>query len=281
MFELTVLEARDTAKNVRTHFLRQRFSVDVERPAWPDAPYRTTLVCKRLENLLLIECQASLDYHSALRGLHERLVEEVRPAELYIALGSGDGSVIPTAALRSLERDGVGLVLVDERGGVVIDRPASNWAYFASPDPNLRYGALKGQVESAFHKYNRVNRLDGARDLASLVEGETRKLARLAFRRGWLGGKPISLASGDWSGLINLLGSNNAVVEPYPVVIEEPLKNDLHSFRGGRNLVGHPATSPARLRRDARQLKDRMLLGARLVAELDARRRSVAAFRAP
>ena len=276
MFELTSLDARRVASLTRRHFLRQHFKVETDRPAWPDAPYRTSLLCRRRSELKLIECQARLDYHHALKSFHHYLFEHRLPAELYISVATSDEVTISATALKETDQDGVGLILIDGRGQVTVSKKACDWAYFAAPDPTLKFGSLRALVEAAFVKYNRVDRVDGMRDLSNMVEGETRRLARVARTKGWFGSKAIDLDAKDWNGVINLLGSHDASLPGLGPVINEGFKNDLHSFRGGRNLVDHPAPSTTAAERIARQFQDRMVLGARLVADLDARRRSVA-----
>lgn len=277
MFELTTLEARETATRVRRSYLKRGFSVKAETAAWSDAPYRTTLLCERKGDRVLVECQGALDYHRALKGLQEVLSRERRPAELYIAVQTSPEASISSVSLREMEKDGVGLLLVDQDGSVVTSSRACNWAFFATPEPTLKFGVLRKKVEECFQKYNRVNRLDGMRDLSNLVEGETRRLGELAQRRGAFGGKPIKLDKMDWSNLIDTLASKKAAAPSYGPVIDVTLKNDLHSFRGGRNLADHPVRNQEEARRLAIQFHDRMSLGARLIAELDSVRRSLAA----
>jgi hypothetical protein len=281
MFELTTLEARKTAIRVRQHYLKRKFAVRIERAAWTGAPYRTTLLCVRKGERVLVECQGSLDYHRALKGLQEVLARERRPAELYIAVETSPEVSISPSSLRQMDKDGVGLLLVDQDGSVATSAKACNWAYFACPEPTLKFGGLRKKVDECFQKYNRVNRLDGMRDLSSLVEGETRRLAELAQRRGALGTKPIRLDKMDWSGWINVLASKNVASPGLKPVIDETLKNDLHSFRGGRNLADHPARTSEDAHRLAIQCHDRMSLGARLLAEVDSARRSLAARGVP
>lgn len=277
MFELTTLDTSETARLARVYFKKHGFRVKVERAAWPDAPYRTSLTCERRGQLILVECQGALRYHGALRGLHDYLYRERRSAELFIAVGTTYESSISAAALGEMDRDGVGLLLVGERGTVTVSKRACNWAYYVAPAPTLRFGGLRPRVEACFTKYNRTNQVDGLRDLSDLVEGETRRLARLALRRGCFGAKRPNIDNMDWQTLINLLASPNATIPAIKPVIGDPLKLDLHSFRGGRNLVDHPVRTRKAEEARARQFQDRMVLGARLVADLDSIRRSLAA----
>lgn len=279
MFELTILDARPTALLVRRHYLRRGYRVRVETAAWGDAPYRTTLLCEGRGERILIECQGKLSYHGPLRNLREYLVEQRRPAELNIAVRASEDVSISPIALREIERDGVGLLLVDPNGAITPSSTPCNWAFFIAPDPNLRFGGNRRKVEECFHKYNRVNRLDGLRDLSNLVEGETRRLGELASRKGVFGTRPLRIDKIDWSDLINTLASQKATVGLTKPLIDDPLKNDLHSFRGGRNLADHPVRTHTEARRLANQFHDRMSLGARLVAELDSIRRSLATKR--
>lgn len=275
MIELTPLDAQTVLSSVRRYFLDRHFKVAMDEAAFPDAPYRTSLTCRRRDELQLVECQSRLDYHRALKSFHQYLVERRLPAELYVAVAESDEENISVARLREMDRDGVGLLLLDERSQVSVNKKACNWAYFAAPDPTLKFGALRPQVDGVFLKYNREDRVSGMRELSNLVEGETRRLGRTALARGRFGSRTPRVDAMDWSDVINLLASRQAASPGSVPVINDELKNDLHSFRGGRNLVDHPVRDAAEARRVARQFQDRMLLGARLVSDLDARRRSI------
>lgn len=274
MFDLTPLEARGIAKSVRSHYQHLQFRVSVERPAWPDALYRTTLTCVRAGLTVLVEAQASVEYHSSLKRFRDDLAASRRFAELFLATGTSPDSAVSTVTLRSLDLDGVGLLLVSDSGRVVIEKRAMNWAYVVNPDPTLRFGSLKSEVEACFAKYNRQSRMDGMRDLCDMGERETRKLTEKAIQRGWFGTRQVR-SEQSWSDNINLLASVTAPVPPHSPVIDDSTKGDLHSFRDGRNLVDHPPSGRDRARRRVQQLHDRMSLGARMIAVLVARNRSL------
>ena len=51
-------------------------------------------------------------------------------------------------------------------------------------------------------------------------------------------------------------------------IVDDKLKQDLHSFRGARNLIDHPATSKAAEKKRQTQFAERMVMGPRLAGEL-------------
>jgi hypothetical protein len=100
------------------------------------------------------------------------------------------------------------------------------------------------------------------------VERETEDLAVIAVRKNLLKMNEATVRKMDWSDQINTLASPNAYNGGNKPIVDDQLKQDLHSFRGGRNLVDHPVRTKHENRRREVQFADRMMQGPRLVAEL-------------
>src|SRR5207249_2715347 len=75
---------------------------------------------------------------------------------------------------------------------------------------------------------------------AELVEAEVRKLAIKAAKNGWLDRSEAAIDSMDTSNRIDVLASQRAYTGGRERLLDDNLKNDLHSFRGARNLFDHP-----------------------------------------
>jgi hypothetical protein len=205
--------------------------------------------------------------------MSEWLMANRKYAELFIAVD--ENADLPVRELNDVKRDGVGLLMVDDTGSVHVAESARNPALTVNPDPTLRYGDCKSEVEAAIEKFNHVDRKDGLRDMCELVERETEKLAVSAARKSMLTMPEAAVRAQDWSTKINTLASNKAFVPPAIPVLDDPLKNDFHSFRGARNLIDHPSRSARDRQRRERQFAERMAQGPRLVAELVSIRRRI------
>jgi hypothetical protein len=245
---------------------------EIETTPWPDAPLRTTILL-RGEPTVLVEAQGKFQYHSSLADLGRWLLANRHYAELYIAVGQD--ADIPVQALNAMKRVGVGLLMVDDAGDVHVAELARSPALLVNPDPTLRFGDRKTQVLAALEKFNRVDRKDGLRDMCELVERETERLAIAAVRKGLLGLPEAAVQQQDWSSQINTLASSNAYIAPATPLIDGGLKNDIHSFRGARNLIDHPARTAHLEKKRQRQFAERMAQGPRLIAELVSIRRKV------
>ena len=79
----------------------------------------------------------------------------------------------------------------------------------------------------------------------------------------------------QWSTLIDVLASANSYTSRFPPLVSNILKADLHSFRGARNLVDHPARGRRAEMNRQKQFAERMMMGTRLVAELVSIKRRV------
>lgn len=272
-FIVTPEEAQSAALAVVRHLRKRGMTVKLEIPVWPDAPYRTTLVARKQGLFLLVEAQGVLNYGKAIRELARWLAANRHYSELYLATTSD--AVIQAGMLGEMKGDGVGLLVVDENGVVSESQRARNPALVVTPDPTLRFGDCKPEVLAAVSKFNEVDRKDGLRDMCEVVERETEELALRAVRKGWLTMNEAVILSKDWSSQIDTLASKNAYVPGKDPIVGMTFKNDLHSFRGARNLVNHKVKG----RRDdvnrQRQFAERMMQGPRLVAELVSLQRRV------
>lgn len=150
-----------------------------------------------------------------------------------------------------------------------------NPALIVTPDPTLKFGDCKVEVNSAIRKFNEIDRKDGLRDMCELVERETEKLAILAVRKGLLRLGEADVQRQDWSGQINTLASPNTYNPGNTPLLDSKLKDDLHSFRGARNLIDHKVTSKRAEIKRQRQFQERMMMGPRLIAELVSLKRKI------
>lgn len=272
-FEWTPEEAHSAALAVARHLKRHGAKVKVEVRAWPDAPYKTTLVATRLGLVKLVEAQGTLDYGPTIKGLAEWLAAKRHYAELYLA--STDDSTVQAGILSELKKDGVGLLVVDGLGKLSVSQNARNPALVVMPDPTLKYGDRKIEVQEALRKFNDTNRKDGLRDMCELVELETEKLGVAAVKKSLLKVPESAFKAKDWSDQINCLASVSSYNINHSPLIDNKLKDDLHSFRGARNLVDHKVSGKRDDARRQRQFHERMTQGPRLVADLVSLRRKV------
>jgi hypothetical protein len=272
-FILTPEEAQGTAVAVAIHLRKLGMKIKSEVEVWPDAPYRTTLVASKLERRLLVEAQGTLSYGKALRELATWLGANRHYAEIYLATTSE--GVLQAGMLGELKRDGVGLFVVDDDGLVSESHRARNPALVVTPDPTLRFGECKQEIVEAVRKFNDVDRKDGLRDMCETVERETEELAIRAVRRGWLTLNEQAVKDKDWSSQIDTLASKNAYQVGKDPIVTPTFKNDLHSFRGARNLVDHKVRGKRDDAKRQKQFAERMMQGPRLVAELVSLQRKV------
>jgi len=272
-FVFTPGEAQIVALAVARHYRQRQMAVRTEVAAWPGAPYRTTLVAARSGLQVLVEAQGAPTFTNPLKDFATWLASQRFYAEFYLATAAE--AVAPIRLLEDLREHGVGLLVVDDRGRVSVTQKAMNPALIVMPDPTLRYGERKQDVLAAVQKFNEVDRRDGLRDMCDIVEEETEKLAVRAARRGRLRMGEIAVRTMDWSDQINALASTNAYNTSHAPLVNLGFKNDLHSFRGARNLVDHPTGGRRADRARQRQYAERMVQGPRLVAELTSLRRSI------
>lgn len=272
-FELTPEEARPIARVMIRWLKKQDMKVRVEKAAWDGAPYRTTIVAERGGRHLLIEAQGGVAYGRSLRELVSWLEARRMYAELYIA--TTIDAHLTAGTLKEMKDDGVGLFVVDDAGGIAEQHRARNPALVVTPDPTIKLGTLKAEVGAAVLKFNSGERKDGLRDMCEVVERLCEDVGVTACRRGWLKVPEAQFKAKDWSGQINELARPEVYNAPHVPLISSSLKDDLHSFRGARNLVDHPARSRRDEAKRQRQFAERMVQGPRLSAELLAIRRTI------
>ena len=272
-FLLTPEEAQAPAIAVARFLRRQQMAVRTEVAAWDDAPYRTTLVGTKSELRLLVEAQGTLSYGKALKEFAIWIAAKQHYSELYIATPSD--SILQAGLLGEMKSDGVGLIVVDKDGRVTISQRSRNPALVIRPHPNLRFGDCRIEVTEAVEKFNNIDRKDGLRDMCELVERETEALALRAAKAGWVKMGEGAVRGMDWSTQINMLASNNSYNAGKNTVVSQTLKDDLHSFRGARNLVDHKVRNKREDMKRQKQFAERMLQGPRLVADLVTLQRKV------
>src|ERR1051326_1925814 len=262
-FEFTPDDAQPIALAVARQMRKQSMAVSFELAAWPDAPYRTTIVADHGEKKVLIEAQREFDFHRELKTLAGVLMMRRHYAELSIA--TAPGASLEARILAEARELCVGLTLVDH-DRVTTVQPPRNPALIVNPDPTLKFGKYKTEVESCLQKFNYINRKDGLRDIFEIVERETERLLELAIKKGLSRIPMTSVSSKDWSEQINSLGST-ATSSGIPV-LDDKLKTDLHSFRGARNLLDHKVRGKKNEIARERQFAERMAQGPRLLAEI-------------
>lgn len=265
-FVVTPEEAQFPALAVAKQFRKRGMTVRSEVEAWSGSPYRTTLVARKSGLCLLVEAQGILNYGKAIKELATWLAAHRHYAELYLA--TGYEAVFQAGILGEMKRDGVGLLVVDENGVVSESHKARNPALVVTPEPTLRFGDCKLEVLDAVRKFNDVDRKDGLRDMCEVVERETEELALRAVRKGLLTMDEAAIEAKDWSSQIDTLASKNAYVTGKTPIVSATLKNDLHSFRGARNLVDHKVKGKRDDSNRQKQFAERMMQGPRLTAEL-------------
>jgi len=271
-FEITPEEAQPLAVAIIKHYKQLKMKVRIEEAAIDDAPYRTTIVAEKAGRQILVEVQSVLGYGRSQKDLATWLAARRSYAEFYI--GTGAEAVLTVGALHEMVTDGVGLLIIDN-GAVSEYQRARNPALVVTPDPTLKLGALKAQVGAAVKKFNHDDRRDGLRDMCLIVEGLTTFVGVTACKRGRLKIPEAEFRKKDWSSQINELARPEAYNSPYKPIVRPALKDDLHSFRGARNLVDHPATSRSQSKLTQMQFAERMMQGPRLVAELLSLKRNI------
>lgn len=228
-------EALLVAQAVVKHLERQKWRIKVLQSPWKEARYRPSLLAEKSGLCLLVETQGTLDYHKTLRDYAAWLSANRHYAQLYLATNAEAPTQV--GILAAMRRDGVGLWAVDEERKVSESLAARNPALVVTPDPNLKCGECQTEMRAALAKFNEVNRKDGLRDMCELVERETEALALIGVRKGFLKMNEAAIRGMDWSQQIDTLASINAHNPGKDIIVTTPFKNDLHSFRGARNLI--------------------------------------------
>lgn len=245
-----------------------RYSVRLEAALAEDAPYRTTLLARLGDFTLLVEVQAKPAFTAELERLSAYLDRTRAYGGLYVAIEASEEAPVSGRMLQQLKRYGVGLKMVSDSERLETSFEARVPALVVTPDPTLTYGRCRGEVNSCLKRFNEGDRRGALRDLFELAERETAALARKAARRGWIDPAEAVVDAMRWADQINVLASADRTTHGRAPLITPTLKDDLHSFRGARNLIDHPArTRRADLQRQ-RQFSERMAGGPRLISEL-------------
>ena len=115
-FDLTPDEARKPAAAVIKFFKKKKMKIAVERPAWPGAPYRTTIVAEKSGLKILIEAQGVLGYGRSLQDFASWLAANRYYSEFSIA--TTNEATVEVGVSHQMKKDGVGLLIVHDDGSI-------------------------------------------------------------------------------------------------------------------------------------------------------------------
>lgn len=184
-FLFTPEEAQTTASAVVGHYRRETYTVLVEAAVADDLRLRPTVTAESKGLRILVEAQGKPKYSEELKELVRWATANQRLyGQIYIA--TSINSEIGGNLLTSIHRDGIGLLLVDDQGNVIVSREARNPALTVWPDPTLKLGRCKSEVEEEVQRFNDGQRKAALQQICEIVERETDALARKAARKGWL-----------------------------------------------------------------------------------------------
>jgi hypothetical protein len=265
-FNFTPEEAQTAARAIVAEFRRRKFKVDIEVPVAEDVPFRPTMCGRKGDFMVLIEVHGQPQYSAGLRDLVRWASVNRAYAEIY--LGTTDQAPISGSLLRELQKEGVGLISADEAGVIATLQGAWNHALVVSPDPTLRLGRCKKEVVAAVQGFNVGDRKANLQGMCEAVERETDGLARALARKGWIDKNEAAVRGMDWATQINVIAASDRYVGGRTPVVTQTLKDDLHSFRGARNLIDHKARTKQEERAREQQFVERMMMGPRLLANL-------------
>ncbi|MFL5915228.1 MAG: hypothetical protein ACJ752_06270 [Gaiellaceae bacterium] len=259
-------EARPTALAVAAWLEPEKFKIKLEETI-DGAPYRPTILATNAGLSFLVEAQGTPSFSAGLKEFATWLRAERAYAQLYVAVSTGDETMLSGRMLNELKAHGCGLLLVTG-AAVVVAFEAVNPALVITPDPTLKFGHCKIEVQAAVSRFNGGERKAGLRDMCELIERETNVLGRKLARKGWLDKDQRTVDAMDFSATINVIASNQRYTGGRSPLMSDKLKTDLHSFRGARNLVDHPVSSKREEIKRERQFPERMMMGPRLISEL-------------
>lgn len=267
-------EIRTIADALFRFMQNQGFKVCIEKPLRDDAPCATTLIATKGRLAILLEAQHRLICDHYIKDLSSWLHLCRINAELFLVAHrtvSFSGEF-----LKDLDQTGVGLILVEDSAKITIERFPKNPALIISPEPTLRFGPYEKKVNECVARFNSPCSFlsmnnpcrDAARDMCEIVEGLTEELAIYAVKKKHITLTEKDIMEKDWSGQINTLGSQNVCSPGKNAILNDPLKTDLHSFRGIRNLLDHKTRTRTQEIDRQQQLAERMMMGPRLVDRL-------------
>lgn len=268
-------EVRPIADAIFKFMRHHGFDVSIEKPFCNDAPCTTTLIATKGRLAILLEAQHRLICDQYIKDLSHWLNSNRHNAELFIIADRNTAS-FSGDFLKQLNQTGVGLILVEDDLEPTIERSPKNPALIISPEPTLRFGPYEKEVKSCIAKFNSPcsflsdynPRLDAARDMCEIVEGLTEELAICAVKKKHITLTENDIMEKDWAGQIDTLRSAKACAPGESPILDEPLKIDLHSFRGIRNLLDHKTRTRTQEIDRQQQLAERMMMGPRLVDRL-------------
>lgn len=272
-FDFTPDEARTIAEFVARALKRQKFSIQVEVSYHEDAPYRTTLTATRHDLTILIEAQREPTYGSALKDLVAYLA--LKRANVELSVATSESASVAGSLMTNLKRAGVGLLIVTDEGRLEKIQAARNPALLVTPDPTLKYGKCKLEVEYLVSRFNDGDRKDSLRDMCEAVERETDQLLRRLNGKGWVTLRADQIDSMNWQRQLDVLASSKGYSDGRNPVLDSSDKTDLESFKGARNLLDHKVKNKREEARRQRQYVERMMQGARLIARLVALQRRI------
>lgn len=265
-------EAQAIAATLVAHFRHGKAKVEIEASLSTDAPYRTTLVVRGGPSVQLIEAQHVPTFDGSLRQFARWLASKREDCELYVA--THEDAILSGALLNDLARDGAGLIVVSAAGDVAVHKQARNPALVITP-AKVSLGQHRKPVDGLITKFNGGERKDALREMCELVEGKTDAVIRKAARTGYLKIDEAQVKAMDWANQINVLASAAQCTAPHQPLVSGSLKDDLHSFRGARNLVDHKVRTRVEAARRERQYPERMMAGPRLLSDLLAIERKI------
>lgn len=271
-FEYLTQELWPTARAVVRHFKRKHYTVQNETPLDPTYGFRPTLIFRRKWETVVVEIRSTPSVDEPLREFLNEALARRAEVTIYVALPrqrNGDEISLPVSFLEVLRTAGVGLLLVEGREMAEHEKAAKCSLRFSVPS-GRSLSRYREKVSQAVQKFNRGDPIDGLRDLTEVFEDSVNELARRAASRRLIVPTVQEVEALDLEGKINLLGAPQMRGQDQHRFLEEPLKNDLKSFKGARNLGHHPRSKKKEQELET-QVLERMQAGIRLLREILAR----------
>jgi hypothetical protein len=265
-FVLTPEEAQSTAQAIVDYLESEKHKVTIEVSVHDDIPFRPTVSAIKGGMSTYVEAQSVASYTQGVKDLVHRARMEKLYCEIYIAVSMSTS--LSGHFLSELSREGVGLMLIDAQGTVSIDRVAANPALQVSPDPTLKLGRLKTRVRDAVKRFNTGERKAALQDMCEIVEVETGKLVKRLAKKSWISASEEEVEKMNWASRIDTAAATKAYTNSRKPIVDDKLKQDLHSFRGARNLIDHSPVNKAAEKKRQTQFVERMHMGPRLAGDL-------------
>jgi hypothetical protein len=265
-FVFTPEDAQSTASVVAAHLESKSYTVTVESAVDQHLAFRPTISATDSALSIYVEAQSSPAYTTGVGDLVSWAHTQRAYCEIYIAAPMD--APLSGRLLERLKRNGVGLILIDDNDTVQIHQDARNPALVVTPDPHLSLGRCATVVREAVKRFNEVDRKGALSTMCEIVEGETEKLVKRLAAKAWIDRTEQQVVAMDFSSQINVSASKDRYTNGRDPLVDGKLKDDLHSFRGARNLLQHKATTKRAERERESQFAERMLMGPRLTADL-------------